>query len=559
MVKRITNLLYKEFSGLHEAAFLLGGFAILSQILALLRDRLFAHSFGAGSTLDMYYAAFRIPDFLYVSLASFVSVTVLIPFLVKKLESGDEAANKFLNNVFTVFFISIIAASAVLFIFIPQLSQFIFPGFPGDMQETLVTITRILLLSPILLGLSNLAGSITQSFRKFFVYALSPVLYNLGIIAGVIFLYPIFGIPGLVYGVVLGALLHLAIQLPVLAKYGFIPRPTFKINWSEIRKVVALSLPRTLGLSIHQISLIVLASLASVMAVGSIAIFNLSFNLQSVPLAIIGVSYSVAAFPTLAKLFSENNTVRFISYVSIAARHIIFWSFPIMALFIVLRAQIVRTILGSGAFDWSDTRLTAATLAFFAISLVAQGLILLFVRAFYAAGDTKTPVFVNVGSAIFIIMSAYFFVFVFEHYDSFRYFMEALLRITDIEGTVVTMLALAYSLGMVVNAVLLGILFRRHFGKTSLSIYKTFVHSFSAAVFMGFVAYQSLYVFGLVLDTDTFLGIFLQGLFSGILGIVAGVFLLRFMGNTEIVEIWKSLHSKFWKTKSVIAPEKEEL
>jgi len=129
MVKRIVNLFYKEFSGLHEAAFLLGTFAIFSQVLALVRDRLFAHFFGAGATLDIYYAAFRLPDFLYVSLASFVSVTVLIPFFIKKIEEGEEKAKQFLNNVFTVFFVSIVTASLVLFFFIPALSEFLFRGF----------------------------------------------------------------------------------------------------------------------------------------------------------------------------------------------------------------------------------------------------------------------------------------------------------------------------------------------------------------------------------------------------------------------------------------------
>ncbi|GMQ95503.1 MAG: hypothetical protein BMS9Abin13_620 [Patescibacteria group bacterium] len=557
-MNRVLHILNKEFSGLHQAAFLLASFAILSQVLALVRDRLFAHSFGAGATLDIYYAAFRVPDLLYAVVASLVSAAVLIPFLINRMEEGRERAKKFLDGVFTTFLVAIVVISLVIFFLIPFLSEFLFPGFSGEERDTLIALTRILLLSPILFGISNLFGSVTQTFRRFFVYALAPVLYNVGIIFGILFLYPVFGIAGLGFGVVLGAFLHLSIQIPVVIKSGLAPHFSFSVNFREIKDIVLLSLPRTLGLSAHQLALLVLVSFASLMAEGSIAVFNLSFNLQSVPLSIIGVSYSVAAFPTLARLFSRNQVSKFVNNIVIALRHILFWSLPILVLFIVLRAQIVRTILGSGAFGWTDTMLTAAALALFAISLVAQSVVLLFVRGYYAAGNTKKPLLINVLSSLGIVAAAYALTSFFTNSDFFRYFTESLLRVEGIEGTVVLMLPLAYSIGMIANALLFLHLFKKDFGRLPAMLRRTFWHSFAGAIAMGFVAYQFLRVFDDIFNLNTFWGIFLQGLLSGLIGIFAGVLLLKLMGNKEVEEITKTIRSKFWKAK-VIVPEKEEL
>jgi len=247
MVERFFKAIHREISGLHEAAFLLAGFVLLSQVLALVRDRLLAHSFGASAQLDVYYAAFRIPDFIYVSLASLVSSAVLIPFIIGKLDNKAEA-QRFFNSLFTLFFGAMLFVSILVYWAMPMLSGFVIPGLDEAAQKELVSLSRIMLLSPFLLGLSGFFASITQSLRRFFVYAISPVLYNIGIIIGIVVFYPIFGLAGLAYGVVVGALLHLIIQLPVLVKNKFVPHFTFAIDWGEIKSVLLISLPRTLTL-----------------------------------------------------------------------------------------------------------------------------------------------------------------------------------------------------------------------------------------------------------------------------------------------------------------------
>ena len=557
MTGLLSRVFNREWSGLHEAAFLLAGTALLSQILGLVRDRLLATHFGAGEELDIYYAAFRVPDFLYASIASFVAVTVLIPFLLNKEEgvSGKDDARRFMNTVFTVFVGAMALATIAAYILMPRLTGVIVPGFPADTQEEFILLSRILLLSPFLLGISNLFGAVTQSLRRFFVFAAGPVLYNIGIIIGILFFMPHYGLSGIVFGVVLGALFHVAIQLPVLFSRDAVPRITLRIFWDDIRRVTALSLPRTLALSAANFSTIILVSVASSIAVGSIAVFTLAMNLQSIPLAIIGMSYSVAAFPTLAKLWTKGNHEEFLGHIVVAMRHIMFWSFPAIILFIVLRAQIVRTILGSGAFDWTATRLTAAALALFAISVVAQNLVLLLTRAFYAMGRTKLPLIANMVGAVAITLSSFMLLRIFDAHPLFRYFFEGLLRVSDIPGTSVLMLPLGYSLGMFLNILLLVFFLRREFASVLALTKEAFLHSFTTSVVIGFVAYHGLQVFAYVFDLDTLVGVFLQGFCAGLVGIFAGIFLLHLMANKELKEIRISIHKKFWKVTPIAVGE----
>jgi putative peptidoglycan lipid II flippase len=260
-MNKIVKIIGKEFHGLNEAALLLGGFAFLSQILGLIRDRSLAYIVGAGPVLDVYYAAFRIPDFLYISIASLASITVLMPFLMDRINSGEEnsqKAKKFLNNVFSAYSYFMLVASVVIAIFMPVIVKYIAPGFTESQIQSLVVTSRIMLLSPVFIGLSNLIGTVTQLFKNFLVFSLSPVFYNLGILLGIYFIYPSMGVYGLAFGVVIGAIMHFLIQIPVVIKHGFFPRFTFKINWKEIYEVIKISAPRTLTLSCNSLAFIFL-------------------------------------------------------------------------------------------------------------------------------------------------------------------------------------------------------------------------------------------------------------------------------------------------------------
>ena len=548
MVKRWFSFIGQEIRGLHEAAYLLAIFAFLSLILALVRDKLLAFSFGAGHSLDIYYAAFRVPDLIFATVGSLVSASILLPYFIERFESSAERGQKFSDSIFTVFFASMIVTSAVAFVLAPWLIPHFLPGFAHDPGlPDLILSMRIMLFSPFFLGLSNLLSSLTQMRHRFLVYAASPVVYNAGIIAGVLFGYPMFGIAGLAWGVAAGAVLHMGIQIPFLIHEKMVPKLTVAIAWKDIRKIVLTTLPRTMTLSANQLASFALVSLASLMAVGSISVFNFAFNLQSVPLSLIGASYSSAVFPTLSRMLFKGNIAEFKQKMIVSAQHIILWSMPLTVLFVVLRAQIVRTVLGAGKFDWDDTRLTAAMLALFTISTIGQSLIVLFVRAFYAEGKTARPLYINALSATVIVGAGYLLDKAFFAYPFFRDFLENLLKVDGQPGTSVLVLALAYTIGVILNTILHLWMYEKVYKGFTRPVLKTFLQSFGASVLMGYAAFLSLRFFALIFPLTKVWGIFMQGFCAAIVGLVVGVIILILLKNRELAEVWTTLHHKIWK------------
>ncbi len=560
MVGRIFRLINREVHGLHEAAYLLALFAFLSQVLALVRDRLFAFLFGAGNVLDIYYASFRIPDLIFVTIASVVSAAILMPFLAEHMEEGKESLRRFIDTAFTVFFAAMVVVSVVVYVLAPWLVPKVLPGFAqAGTVDQVISLTRILLLSPFLLGLSNFFASITQMYRRFVLYAISPLLYNCGIIAGALFLYPVFGINGIAYGVVAGAFLHWFVQVPFMLRQGVFPRLTFNVQFKEIKRVILVSFPRTITLSANQLATFSLISLASLMTAGSISVFNFAFNLQSVPLSIIGVSYSSAAFPMLARFFAEKKHEAFLAQMIVSAQHIIFWSVPLMMLFIVLRAHIVRVILGAGHFSWADTRLTAACLAVFVVSLVAQSLTILFVRAYYAQGYTRKPLMINVIAAFTTIALGYGLVKLFSFVPEARYFLESLLKVDDIAGTIVLVLPLAFTLGSLFNAAMHWYMFHVDFPGFTAPVTRTLFQVSGVGLIMATVAYFALNVLAPFIDSNTFTGILSQGALAGIVASLVGILLLHLLKSHELSEVWKALKAKIHKNVQIQAPEQDTL
>lgn len=238
MVNRILSIFHKEIAGVHQAAFLLGAFTLLSQLLALVRDRMLANFFGAGQMLDLYYTAFRIPDLIYASVASLVSISVLIPFFSGVFESDKEKTRKLLSSIFTGFLVIMIGVSLVAFALMPYLVRFFFGNLGGeDAMIELTLLSRLLLLQPICLGISNVFGIVTQISKRFFLYAVSPILYNASIIFGLVFLYPIYGMKGVIGGVVIGGVMHFVIQIPFVFKQGLLPYIILKLDFKTMFEI----------------------------------------------------------------------------------------------------------------------------------------------------------------------------------------------------------------------------------------------------------------------------------------------------------------------------------
>lgn len=543
--------------GLHQVAYLLAGLTLASQLLALLRDRTFAHTFGAGEVLDLYYAAFRVPDLVFALVASLVSAYVLIP----RITGMDrESTRRLLSESATFLFGFGGLICVFLAIFMPSFLSFLYPSFVNSVhQDELVLLSRILLIQPILLGLSGVLGSVTQVHRRFTLFALSPVLYNVGIIAGTVFLYPTFGLIGIGFGVIIGAVAYLSVNIPVVIGEGVMPKlrmPTFSLMLSVMRD----SVPRSLALGVGSVTALALTAIASRLGTGSVSVFTFATNLEAVPLALIGSSYAIAAFPALSEASASEKRDDFTRILSSSARHIILWSVVALGLIIVLRAHIVRVVLGTGAFDWNATRLTAAMLAILAVGLAAQGLVILFSRALYAARQSWRPLFYQLaGCALTIILALILLPIGKEGVPSS---LAVFLRVGDVSGTGILFLALAATFGQIFLAVLSLFALRNIAPGLAGMLNRPLMDGCFAAVAGGAATYAVLLVEGGIAPLTTLMSVFTQGLVAGIVGLsVAGLAL--FVVENEEFRIVTSALARLLRVpnerSAVLTPSAEEL
>lgn len=548
MIKKILNGQTKSIT---LASFILGVAYLGSAILGLLRDRLLASHFGAGDELDIYYAAFGIPDFVALLLIMGAVSAVVIPVFSEYFTRSKEEAWEFLSALLNLFLISLISVSIILVIFAPYLISLIAPGFSEEKKALAVELTRIMFLSPILLGISNIISGVLQVFHRFFVTALAPLMYNLGIICGILFFVPIIGIAGLAWGVVFGGFLHFLIQLPALISSGFHYKRISFLSHSSIPKTLKLMIPRSLGLAAGQINMLVIIRIASAVS-GSIAIFNLANNLTSLLIGLVGISFSTAVFPSLSLAFSRKAKEEFSHKFSLAFRQILFLIIPLSCLFFILRAQIVRIVLGAGKFGWVDTRLTAACLGIFSFGLFAQALILLISKTFYATHNTRIPALVSVTTVILNACLSLLFAWLLSFQNIFYYFFESFLKLRGIEKISIVGLALAFSLSGIFQFFLLLIyLYKKlgdlNFGKVWLSFRKIAV----ATVLMAICVYSMLYLLAFLpfINTDTVIGLFLQAGFASFLSLLIYIIASFLLKSPELLIFLSSLERRFGNAK----------
>lgn len=528
----------KPIGGLHEAAYLLAGLTLAAQVLALVRDRVFAHTFGAGEILDLYYAAFRIPDLVFALVASLVSAYVLIPRIAGK---DVASSRRLISEAASFLVIAGGAVCAVLFAFMPGILFTLFPGFESSPRaDEFVMLSRLLLIQPILLGLSGILGGVTQVRRRFALFALSPVLYNLGIIAGALFFYPAWGLLGIGAGVVLGAVLHLVINIPIVSSSGLFPGPVIP-HPRAIWDVVKDSLPRSFALLTGSVTTLALLALAAGTGTGAIAVFTLASNLEAVPLALIGASYATAAFPVLAEEANQGRRAEFVATISTALRHVIFWSAAACVLTIVLRAHLVRIILGTGAFDWDATRLTAAVLALLVVALVAQGAVLLVSRALYAAGRSWLPFSIQLVGIVASVGSAWGLLALAGHVPLVGYFMEAMLRVSDVPGTSILFIAAGAALGQLFMGALSLAAVSQVAPGVARGILRPVAEGTSAAILGGAAAYGVLAFVGHLAPLTTLLAVATQAAIAGMVGLTVSALTLILLENREFRDLYEAL------------------
>ena len=415
MVKKIlrqsvqngSSLLFQKQKTILSGAVVIAVMLLASAILGLIRKRLYASVITPGPELDVFFAAFRLPDLVFQFLIGGSLNAAFIPIFSSYIAKHDrEQTWGFVSSILNIAAIVFSGLALFFFIFARPLAWLVGSGFNAEQTETLIHLMRILLIAPILLGISSFTAGTLQSFKRFLLPFFSPVIYNLGAIFGILVLYPVFGIDGAAWGVVIGAVGHLLIQLPALAHIGFTYQPVVKFKDVYLRKMLTLSLPRTIGSGIEQIKSLVLINMASSLGAGSISFFDLGQSITNVPVSILGFSLAQASFPQFAALYARNDMENLRKTFSSSFNQILFFIMPVSVFLVVLKIPVVRLIYGAGDFSWNDTVLTAWVVALFGIGIFAQALNGLMIRLFYALHETKLPVVLSLVSMVVSLVVA---------------------------------------------------------------------------------------------------------------------------------------------------------
>jgi len=403
------ELLIRKQSSILSAAVVLMVAILASRFLGLVRDRLLAGTFfksGQEWQLDVYFAAFRIPDMLFQLLVLGALSAAFIPVFSRLLVEDEPYAWKLASLVINLSSLVFLVLALIIFIWMPIFCRLIAPNFSLAEFTLMVSLTRLMLLAQFFFIVSNILTGILQSYQRFLIPALAPVVYNLGIILGIIFLSGPLGIYGPTLGVVIGAFLHFIVQLPLVLHLGFVYQPILSFKDPYVRRIGKLMLPRTLALAVSQIELTVAVFIATSLSAGSLAIFYFAQHLNDLPVGLFGLTIGQAALPVLA-VEAVKNKANFNKLLVNSLRQILYLALPASVLLLVLRIPVVRLAFGARSFPWEATLLTGKVVA--SLSIFAQAMIQVLVRAFYALQDTKTPfylatlaVLVNVAFSFFL-------------------------------------------------------------------------------------------------------------------------------------------------------------
>lgn len=405
----------------------------INKVLAVGRQIIIAPAFGTGSEYDAFVAAFRLPDILYMLISGGALATALIPVLSERLTTHpdqDPLGWRLVSYVVNTMLLVALTVSLVVVILADWLVAYIIaPGFDLPGQQLTAEMMRLILISTIIFSLSGLIGAVLHTRQHFVWPALAPILYNLGIIAGAVFLVPSWGVYGLVWGTIAGAAGHLVIQLPGLFYYAwqdvtspkiptdqqstvsfwrlYVPR----LGWGDpgLWEVVGLMGPRIVTMFVIQLNFVVMFNLASRLGQGSVSALDYGWDLMQMPQTIIGTAIGIVLFPTMSELAAQRDLPRLWETTVYAMRIMLTLALPAMIGLIVLGRPVIQLMFERGEFGPDSTAAVYQSLQFWAIALVAHCIMEVVNRFFYAQKDTTTPLisstlsmFLNLGLAVLL-------------------------------------------------------------------------------------------------------------------------------------------------------------
>jgi putative peptidoglycan lipid II flippase len=437
MVTRLINtgreiLINKQKTMLSATALMIVLVAI-TKVVGFWKVHLMARFFGTPRELDIFWGASTIPDILYNVFMVGALSSALIPALsARMVKKGEKSLWKLFNWVFNLLVLAFIVFGILSVIFANPISEFMVnmgatkstTPFTATEIEKMAMIMRILMISPLLLGISTIHESILNVYDRFVVPTLGPLFYNIAIIISMLVFVKGFdlGIYGLVIGVIVGSLIQVLIQLPLLRhlKIPYIWGINFKSK--DLWKIITRSLPRVVGIAGDQIGVFVDRAIGLGLTIGSLSAFNYAMTLYVVPLQLFGSTIGRTSNPALSRDYAAGNMEGFKKTLIDAFQLAFFFSIPVTAIIIILRVPLVRIILGAGEFDWQATLTTGWILAFLGIGILPYVMISIATRAFYSMHNTVLPVVISMAENVVNIILAILFVNYFSHYKTVEFF-----------------------------------------------------------------------------------------------------------------------------------------
>lgn len=514
MVKNLFSLLYSRQTSILSAAAVIMVTTVLSKILGLIRNRLLFHYFHPDSA-DIFFAALQLPDLIFQLIIFGALSVAFIPIFTEYFEKkGKDEAFAMAQSLLNLSLLSFFIISVAIYIFADSIISLMFGGFTPQKQVEVVNLTRIMLLGQIILTVGLFFVGIAHSFQRFVIPAFAGVFYNIGIILGTVLLSNTMGIKAPAIGVVVGAILHVLIQYPLVKSLGF--KFSLKLFHSGIKEVITLNSIRSLGLIAEQIGEKVALGLSSFLQSGSLTYLSISQTLQAVPISLFAVSLAQAAFPVLSMEGAKGKIEEFKITLITTVHQILFLALPASAILIVLRIPAVRIAFGAAKFPWEATVLTGMTVAFLAVGLAAQSASLLFVRGFYALKDTKTPVIISlITVAVSVILSFYF------------------VRVLVLE---VWSLGLTFSISSILSALLLFIALDRKVGGFDKNqVFGPLLKMLMATITMGVALYVPIKLLDQVIfDTTRTINLIILTGIASIFALSVYIFLVYFLKVREL-------------------------
>ncbi len=428
-----------EFLKKKNSVYMVMALLLITKVLGFLKLRIVAQLFGVSHELDIFWAAFTIPDMLFmIIVAGSINASIIPIFTEIFHKKGQESLDRFFNNLSLVINYTVIIIAGIFFIFTPQLTEFLINS--ESIQNTLnfahkigsedfdlfVNLTRIMMISPVLLGISTLLTGYLQSRKQFFITSLAPLFYNLAMIIGPILFvaYMRSGVYGIAWSAVIGSLLHLLIQVPAFKKlynskfsFGF---STLKsaLKDKQLLRALKLAVPRTISIIGEQINVVVNTLISFSLAAGALSAYKFALSLHMFPINIIGTSVAQVSLPDLTEHCEDKK--EFGKILNRAIQLSLYLVLPIVAVLLILRFPIVRLAYGTGAFDWRATIITAWCLVLLSLSVVGQTVTQILLRAFYAIKETWLPLLAVAICIVLNILLAYWFTNFFSHYYDWR-------------------------------------------------------------------------------------------------------------------------------------------